>query len=78
MPVLYYGILSTGRMLWDSSRVMAIGGVEDAVVLGMVDSGLTAEVIMEKGSDLGLLDRCCVWILLFYFVFTVRSPKSCF
>ena len=79
MPVSYNGRPSTGRMLWDSSRVMATGGVVDAMALGTVDSGLTAKVVVEQGSEPGSLGWwCCVWVLLFYFVFTIGSPKSCF
>ena len=48
---------STGRMLWDSSKVMATRGVADAVAVapGTVVLGATAEVVVEEGSNLGLL-----------------------
>ena len=48
MPVSYTGRLSTGRMLQDSSKVMATGRVIDAVVPGMVDSGATAVVVVGR------------------------------
>ena len=35
--------------------MMTKGGVGDTVALGRVGSGLTAEVAMEDGSDLGFL-----------------------